>query len=50
MTRKAVLDVGALFEEHWTGIPNVVAALVRHALDDQSIDWVFTHETVPLLR
>ncbi|WP_392354418.1 hypothetical protein V8F63_02610 [Brevundimonas sp. LF-1] len=50
MTRKAVLDVGALFEEHWTGIPNVVAALVRHALDDQSIDWVFTHETVPLPR
>ncbi|MBN9479304.1 MAG: glycosyltransferase family 4 protein [Bordetella sp.] len=50
MTRKAVLDVGALFEEHWTGIPNVVAALVRHALEDQSIDWTFTHETVPLPR
>lgn len=50
MTHKAVLDVSALFEEHWTGIPNVVAAIARHALDDQEIDWVFTHETVPLPR
>lgn len=50
MTHKAVLDVSALFEEHWTGIPNVVAAIVRHALDDKDIDWVFTHDTVPLPR
>lgn len=50
MTRKAVLDAGALFEEHWTGIPNVVAAIARFALEDPEIDWIFTHETVPLPR
>lgn len=50
MTHKAVLDVSALFEEHWTGIPNVVAAIVRHALDDGAIDWTFTYETVPVPR
>lgn len=44
----AVLDVSALFEETWTGIPNVVAAITELALLDQDIDWIFTFETVPL--
>lgn len=44
----AVLDVSALFEETWTGIPNVVAAVTERALEDGSIDWRFTYETVPL--
>lgn len=47
---KAVLDVSALFEETWTGIPNVVAAIVALALGDDGIDWTFTHDTVPLPR
>ena len=48
--RKAVFDVSALFEETWTGIPNVVAAIAERALTDGDIDWVFTYETIPLPR
>ena len=48
MTRKAYLEVGALFDNVWTGIPNVVAALAEGALEDQSIDWSFLYETVVL--
>jgi glycosyltransferase involved in cell wall biosynthesis len=44
----AVLDVSALFEETWTGIPNVVAAITERALEDDTIDWRFTYETVPV--
>lgn len=48
--RKAVLDVSALFEETWTGIPNVVAAIAERALADAEIDWTFTYETIALPR
>lgn len=48
--RKAVLDVSALFEETWTGIPNVVAAIAERALTDDGIGWIFTYETIPLPR
>jgi len=46
----AVLDVSALLEETWTGIPNVVAAIAEQALGDGTIDWKFAHETIPLPR
>lgn len=45
-----VLDISALFEETWTGIPNVVAAITEIALHDDTIDWTFCHDTVPLPR
>lgn len=48
--KKAVLDISALFEETWTGIPNVVAAIAERALQDQTIDWTFAYETIPLRR
>ena len=44
----AVLDVSALFEETWTGIPNVVAAIAERALVDTTINWRFTNDTIPL--
>lgn len=47
---KAVLDISALFEDTWTGIPNVVAAIAERALKDQTIDWVFAYETIPVSR
>lgn len=47
---RAVLDVSTLFEDVWTGISNVVAAMAERALSDQEIDWLFTYETVPLPR
>lgn len=46
----AVLDVSALFEDTWTGIPNVVAALADRALRDDSIDWTFAYDTLRLPR
>lgn len=42
----AYLEVSALFEAHWTGIPTVVAALAAEALNDPKIDWVFIRETL----
>jgi glycosyltransferase involved in cell wall biosynthesis len=47
---EAVLDISALFEDTWTGIPNVVAAIAERALADQSISWTFTYETIPIAR
>lgn len=47
---KVVFDVSALFEETWTGIPNMVAAIARRALTDDSIDWLFTYDTTPISR
>ncbi|WP_191557888.1 glycosyltransferase family 4 protein [Brevundimonas aurantiaca] len=47
---KAVLDISALFEDTWTGIPNVVAAIAQRALEDQSIEWIFAYETIPIPR
>lgn len=49
-SRKAVLEVGTLFEDHWTGLSNVVAALAERALREPDIDWTFTYEAVPLPR
>lgn len=43
---KAYLDISALYEETWTGIPNVVAAIAERALVDDEIDWRFSYETV----
>lgn len=47
---KAVLDISALFEDIWTGIPNMVAAIASRALDDKAIDWTFTSDILPLPR
>ncbi len=47
---KAYLEIGALFENTWTGIPNVIAAIARGALKDPSIDWSFLFETVEVPR
>lgn len=44
--RKAFLEIGALFENTWTGIPNVVAALAEGALNDPEIDWGFVFDTL----
>ena len=44
---KAVLDISALFEDTWTGIPNVVAAIAERALRDDTIDWSFAYEIIP---
>ncbi|NBB63516.1 glycosyltransferase [Pseudomonas sp. ODNR1LW] len=47
---KAVLDISALFEDTWTGIPNVVAAIAERAMRDQTIEWTFAFETVSIPR
>lgn len=47
---KAFLDISALYEETWTGIPNVVAAIARRALVDPEIDWRFSYETIEAPR
>lgn len=47
---KAALDVSALFEEIWTGIPNMVAAIASRALNDPAIDWQFTSDILPVPR
>ncbi len=44
----AYLEISALFETQWTGIPTVVAALAERALNDPSVGWQFIHETVIL--
>ncbi len=46
----AVLDISPLFEEIWTGIPTMVAAITTRALSDTDIDWRFTYENQPLPR
>lgn len=48
--RRAFLEIGALFEDHWTGIPSVVAALADRALRDAGIDWSFVYETIEIPR
>lgn len=45
---KAYLEISALFEAQWTGIPTVVAALAEQAIEDPSIEWQFIYETVVL--
>ena len=45
---KAYLEISPLFEDHWTGIPVVTAAVAAHALEDTRIEWNFLFETVPL--
>lgn len=46
--RKAYLEVGALFEDSWTGIANVIASIAARALDDPELDWSFCYETLEL--
>lgn len=46
--RKVFLEIGALFEDHWTGIPNVVAALAKRALQDTSLNWSFVFDTIEI--
>lgn len=48
MTNIAYLDISPLFENTWTGIPNVVSALAGNALSDTSINWHFSYETIEL--
>ena len=45
---QVVLDISALFEETWTGIPNMVSAITARAISDPNIDWTFAYETIPL--
>jgi glycosyltransferase involved in cell wall biosynthesis len=49
MTR-AFLDIAPMFEEHWTGIPVVTAALAERAMADPGVDWQFLYETIKLDR
>lgn len=46
---KAYLEISSLFEDNWTGIPVVTAALAEKALADFDgrIEWGFLFETVP---
>lgn len=46
----AVLDISPLFEEVWTGIPTMVAAITARAMSDAAIDWRFTYDNQPLPR
>jgi glycosyltransferase involved in cell wall biosynthesis len=46
--RQAYMDVSPLFEEHWTGIPVVTAAIAERARSDSSVDWRFMYETVAI--
>jgi glycosyltransferase involved in cell wall biosynthesis len=46
----AYMEISALFEPQWTGIPMVVASLAEQALADPSVDWKFINETVILSR
>jgi glycosyltransferase involved in cell wall biosynthesis len=50
MTAPVYLEVCALFEEQWTGIGTVVAAVTKQALADPSVGWRFIYETVELPR
>lgn len=44
----AYMEISSLFEEQWTGIPTVVAALAEQAIEDHLIEWQFIYETVLL--
>ena len=48
--RRVYLEIGALFEEHWTGIPNVVAALAEFGLGDAAIDCRYIYDTIEVPR
>lgn len=48
--RTAFLEIGALFENTWTGIPNVIAAIAEGALRDTTIEWTFLFESVEVPR
>lgn len=48
--RKVFLEIAALFENHWTGIPSVVAVLADNAMRDKSIDWRFCFDNIELPR
>lgn len=48
--RKAYLEVGAMFEDSWTGIATVIASIAARAVDDREIDWSFCYETLELPR
>lgn len=41
------LEISSLFEQYWTGIPTVVAAVVDGALKDD-LCWRFTYDTIVL--
>ena len=45
---KAFFEISPLFENQWTGIPMVVAALVNQAVRDPRIEWEFLFGNVPL--
>lgn len=47
MTR-AYLEVSSMYEDVWTGIANVVAAIAARGLTDPHIDWSFCYETVEI--
>lgn len=48
--RKAYLEVGAMFEDSWTGIATVIASIAARAMEDKEIDWSFCYETLELPR
>lgn len=48
MMPNAYLEVSPMFEEYWTGIPNVAAAIAHNALRDSTIHWQFTFENALL--
>lgn len=47
---RAFLEIGGLFEDTWTGIGNVIAAIASRAMADPEIDWSFCYENLLLPR
>lgn len=48
--KRAFLEIGGLFEDTWTGIGTVIAALATRAMADTDIDWSFCYENLSLPR
>ncbi len=48
--RQAVMEIGALLGDAWTGIPIVAAGLADAALRDPEIDWSFMVDTIEVPR
>jgi glycosyltransferase involved in cell wall biosynthesis len=44
------LEISALLEEHWTGIPAVTAAIAQYAMNDQTMEWRFFYGSMTVPR
>lgn len=50
MSRVAYLDVGPLFESHWTGIPEVNAGIAERSLVDREVEWRYMFQNIDVER